>query len=169
VLYTTTLVLTSILLAAGGAVQSGDVWQTLHGSWSGSGQVRGMSAEVELTFAPALGDDGRAHRLEFVNRMQLPDGKPWMFRAQAIYQCGADGHCRGHWYDNRGQSMPVDARIEGRALIVDWGDAGTPERGRTEYRVQSDGAMEIVDHVLGKDGAWKQFGLVKAVRAQRSR
>ena len=152
-------ILTGFLLAAGSA-NAADVWASLHGRWTGGGEVSGMPAAVELEFRPAL--DGRGHHLRFGNRMTMPDGKAWAFRAEALYLCAGDGSCRGHWYDNRGMVLPLATTgLDGR-LVVDWGDDAS-ECGRTTYRIV-DGRLEITDEVRGKDGAWKAFGATTATR-----
>ncbi len=149
------------LLAACAAVRAGDAWEAMYGRWSGGGEVRGMPAQVELEFRPAL--DGRGRHLRFVNRMAMPGAKTWTFRAEALYLCDGDGACRGHWYDNRGMVLPLAATAGGGRLLVEWGDAST-ERGRTAYRLRDDGVLEITDEVLGRDGAWKAFGRTSAAR-----
>ncbi|MGQ0800582.1 MAG: hypothetical protein ACT4NL_10790 [Pseudomarimonas sp.] len=138
---------------------SADVWSQLHGRWNGEGEVSGMQAAITLTFRPALG--GRAHHLVFDNQMRAADGKTWPFAAEAIYSCATDSAgssgCRGHWYDNRGQVLPLTVTVADDHLQVDWGDAGT-ERGRTEYRLVDKDRLLVRDEVLGKDGVWKGFG-----------
>ncbi len=149
----------SALLAAVPLTATADVWSQLHGRWEGKGKVSGMQAAITLTFRPALG--GRAHHLAFDNQMRAADGKTWPFAAEAIYSCATDGAgasgCRGHWYDNRGQVLPVTATVAGDHLRVEWGDAST-ERGRTEYRLLGNVKLLVSDEVLGKDGVWKAFG-----------
>lgn len=150
------------LLLAAGNVAAADIWASLHGCWSGGGEVSGMPAAIELEFRPAL--EGRGHHLRFGNRMTMRDGKVWSFRAEAIYLCADDGSCRGHWYDNRGMVLPLATTAHDDHLVVEWGDdAG--ERGRTTYRIV-DGGLGITDEVRGKDGAWKPFGSTNAIRVR---
>jgi len=136
-----------------------DVWSQLHGRWGGEGEVSGMHAAIVLTFRPAL--SGRAHHLAFDNQMRATDGKNWHFAAEAIYSCAHAGDgasaCRGHWYDSRGQVLPLTVEVAADYLKVDWGDASS-ERGRTEYRLLSADRLQLSDEVLGKDGVWKAFG-----------
>lgn len=139
-----------------------DIWESLSGRWTGEGKVSGMAASVELEFRSAL--DGGGRHLTFYNRMQGADGKIWPFRAEAFYLCGKDGVCRGHWYDTRGMTLPLQTASHGDRLVVEWGDEAT-ERGRTTYRIGEGGALEITDEVRGKDGAWSVFGNTRAVRA----
>ena len=138
-----------------------DLWKKLTGRWQGSGEVRGMSAAIELQFRPAFG--GRGYHLTFDNRMRGKDDKVWPFAAEALYLCDAQGACRGHWYDSRGMVLPLEATTASGRLVVAWGDVDT-ERGRTTYRIDGDG-IAITDEVLDKDGAWKVFGETTASRS----
>ncbi len=148
-----TLVLALLALAAGGA--RADAWDALYGRWSGTGEVNGMAAAMELEFRKTL--DGQGRHLSFANRMTAKDGQEWMFRAEALYLCDAAGACRGHWYDSRGMVLPLVVASHDDRVVVDWGDAAT-ERGRTTYRVTADRRLEVMDEVLAKDGSWKVFG-----------
>jgi hypothetical protein len=143
------------------AAAQADVWETLHGEWQGRGNVRGMDAEVSLVFRPAL--DGRAHHLAFRNAMRGEDDGEWVFLAEAIYLCETAATCRGHWYDSRGETLPLRTSLQDAALVVDWGDART-ERGRTTYALQPDGRLIIRDEVQGPEGTWKVFGETSAAR-----
>ncbi len=155
-----TLIALSLALACGHA--QADIWESLTGRWAGKGEVSGMAANVELEFRSALGGGGR--HLTFYNRMQAADGKVWPFRAEAFYLCGKDSGCSGHWYDSRGMTLPVKTASHDDRLVVEWGDDAT-ERGRTTYRIGSDGELDITDEVRGKDGAWSVFGNTRAKRA----
>jgi hypothetical protein len=150
----------SLVLAALAGDASADGWQALDGGWRGDGTVNGMPASIELEFRTAL--ERRGRHLRFRNRMQHAEGER-VFSAEALYLCGADGACRGHWYDSRGVVLPLTVAVHPQHLVVDWGDEAT-ERGRTTYRVGEDGLLEITDEVRGKDGAWKVFGQTRARR-----
>ena len=148
-----------LALTAGGV--RADAWDALIGRWSGSGEVSGMAAVIELEFRRTL--DGKGRHLSFANKMTAQDGKQWMFRAEALYLCDATDACRGHWYDSRGMVLPLAVVTHADRIVVDWGNAST-ERGRTTYLVKPDGPLEITDEVLGKDGVWKTFGRTSAER-----
>jgi hypothetical protein len=151
----------SILVVAAPQARA-DVWSALEGSWRGGGTVRAMAADVELVIRPAL--DGRGRHLAFRNRMRGAEGKEWLFAAEALYQCDAAGACRGHWYDSRGEVLPLVASAGTDRLVVEWGDAST-ERGRTTYALERDDELAITDEVLGRDGAWREFGIARAGRS----
>ncbi|WP_146910444.1 hypothetical protein [Arenimonas daejeonensis] len=135
-------------------------WAALAGTWRGSGEVRGMAAEVTLEFRESLG--GRGRHLRFENLMRGEDSQAWPFRAEALYLCDPAGACRGHWYDSRGMVLPLAATATPDRVVVDWGDADT-ERGRTTYALTGN-QLRITDEVLGKDGVWKVFGRTVARR-----
>ncbi|HJR72437.1 MAG TPA: hypothetical protein VJ806_02210 [Luteimonas sp.] len=149
-----------LMLACGTA--RADIWESLAGRWTGSGEVSGMAAKVELEFRDALGRRGR--HLSFSNDMRGADGKVWPFRAEAFYLCEKSGACSGHWYDTRGMTLPLKTSSQKDRLMVEWGDEST-ERGRTTYRIDPDGKLRITDEVRGKDGVWKVFGKTVATRA----
>lgn len=150
-----------VLLALLAGAAQADAWDRLYGRWTGRGEVSGMAADVGLEFRRTL--DGQGRHLSFANRMTGKDGKVWLFRAEALYLCDAVGSCRGHWYDNRGMVLPLTVVTREDRVVVDWGEEAT-ERGRTTYRLMGDGQVEIIDEVLDKSGAWRQFGRIEAER-----
>lgn len=154
--------LIALILALACGTAQADIWESLAGRWAGSGQVSGMAANIELEFRTAL--DGRGHHLAFYNRMQAADGKAWPFRAEAFYLCENSGPCHGHWYDTRGMTLPLKTTSHDDHLLVEWGDDST-ERGRTTYRIDTDGKLQITDEVRSKEGAWSVFGNTVATRA----
>lgn len=138
-----------------------EAWNALHGEWHGTGTVRGMPAEVALSFRPALGK--HAHHLTFRNTMRGEAGESWEFSAEAFYLCDAQGACRGHWYDSRGEVLRLTVAVQGERIVVDWGDDAT-ERGRTTYSPLTDGSLSISDEVRSAEGTWKVFGTTTARR-----
>lgn len=154
-------VIMGLLVLACGTARA-DIWESLAGRWTGTGEVSGMAANIELEFRDAL--DGRGRHLAFFNRMRAADGKEWPFRAEAFYLCDKNGACSGHWYDTRGMTLPLKTSSREDRLVVEWGDDGA-ERGRTTYRIDPDGKLRITDEVRGKDGVWKVFGDTVATRA----
>jgi hypothetical protein len=136
-------------------------WESLEGRWHGEGTVRGMHAQIELVFRPAL--ESRGRHLAFRNRMRGEDGVHWLFVAEALYRCDDAGACTGHWYDSRGMVLPLSATQHADRVVVEWGDAAT-ERGRTHYVLEADGSLAITDEVRGEDGEWRAFGETRATR-----
>jgi len=146
--------------AAAGEPESAAFFGRLHGEWQGTGEVRGMTAEMRMRWQPAL--DGQFHTLSMKNRMTGKDGQIWVFEAQAYYRVHADGKIAGTWFDSRGISLPLTGRVEGGTLTIDW---GTPaiERGRSSYALAAD-TLEVTDEVYGKDGALAVFGRTRLAR-----
>lgn len=129
----------------------------LAGSWSGSGTVLGAPATVRLVWDWTL--DRRFLRLTFENQM----GPGKRFDGHAYYRPLGGGAYRGMWFDSSGMMRPIDGAAKGDALVALWGTADT-ERGETTYHLRPDGALEIVDRVMSKDGRWREFGRVVVSR-----
>lgn len=146
--------------AGGDPRQSTALLERLHGEWRGVGEVRRMAADMQMRWEPVL--DGQFHRLSMENRMTGPDGKAWHFKATGYYRVGDDGAIAGTWFDSRGVSLPLTGRVEGDALVVDWGTAEI-ERGRSTYRLAGD-SLEVTDEVYGKDGHLAVFGRTRLTR-----
>ena len=126
----------------------------LAGDWAGEGTVLQSRAEVRLAWEWTL--DGQFLRLSFTNAMG-----PRRFEGHAYYRALGESRYRGWWFDNSGAMRPIEAALEGDALVAKWGTPET-EVGETTYRLTTNDAMEIVDRVRGKDGQWREFGRVIA-------
>lgn len=96
---------------------------------------------------------------------QVLDGKAWHFKADAFYRLQEDGSISGHWFDLRGISLPLVGRVDGDAMLVDWGNEASAERGRSTYRLVAE-ALEVIDEVYGKDGTLDVFGLTRLTRQE---
>jgi hypothetical protein len=136
-----------VLLPQAGA--GGGFADRLVGVWTGTGTVLNQPASVRLEWAWAL--DRQFLKLTFGNDMG-PAGQQRRFEGHAYYQAVGNGRLRGTWFDSSGAIRPIDARIDGDALVSRWGTADT-EEGETTYRLLGHGTMEVVDRVKGKDGA----------------
>jgi hypothetical protein len=133
----------------------------LEGEWRGAGEVRGMAADMRMRWETAL--DGKFHRLAMENRMTGQDGATWHFKAEAFYRVQQDGSISGQWFDSRGISLPLSGLVDGESMTIDWGIEGSPERGRSTYRLSAD-ALEVTDAVYGKDGQPGVFGRTRLMR-----
>jgi hypothetical protein len=134
------------------------------GDWQGGGEVSGMAAEMSMRWEPVLG--GQFLRLSLENRMSGKDGRPRRFQAQAYYRVGGDGAVSGRWFDSRGISLPLQGRVDGDAMTIDWGDEASVERGRSRYRLSAD-ALEVTDEVI-KDGVLAVFGRTRLTRQREA-
>lgn len=126
----------------------------LAGQWSGTGTVLNQPSKIEMSWTWELG--GRFLKLTFRSEMGLAP-QTSVFEGHAYYRATGEGQYRGMWFDNSGMSRPLDAKREGDALVSKWGTPET-EEGETTYRLVSNGSMEVVDRVKGKDGTWRTFG-----------
>lgn len=133
----------------------------IEGEWRGAGEVRGMAADMRMRWEPAL--DGKFHRLVMENRMTGQDGATWHFKSEAFYRVQKDGSIAGQWFDSRGISLPLSGLTDGDSMTIHWGNEGSPERGRSTYRLAAD-ALEVTDEVYGKDGQLGVFGRTRLTR-----
>ena len=117
----------------------------LVGRWQGSGTRMGSATSATLEVRPALG--GRFVELSYVSSG---------FEGRAFYRQVAPGRWRGEWFDIRGVHFGIDAEVATNTLTANWGSAET-ERGRTVYTLRADGRLELVDHVVGRDGQSREF------------
>ncbi len=150
---TRTVLLTTLLLVPQANV-GGGFPDRLVGVWTGTGTVLNQPARVRLEWTWAL--DRQFLRLTFGNDMG-PEDQRRRFEGHAYYRAVGDGRYRGTWFDSSGAIRPIDARLDGDALVSRWGAPET-EEGETTYRLLDKDTMEVVDRVKGKDGAWRDFG-----------
>jgi len=147
------LVAPMLLAAAAPAPASGEIgW--LVGDWSGSGTIFGAPSTAELHVKPALGGRFTELRYRVDGKRQ---GTAFRFEGAAFYERAADanGGWTARWFDSSGAKHPITATAADNALTALWGEAAT-ERGRTVYRRQPDGSLEVVDEVADKSG-WRVF------------
>lgn len=152
---------TASLVAQSAAPAPDPLISFLTGRWEGTGTILGQPARVELEWAPVLGD--RFARLTWVSQIG-PAPKTQRFEGHAYYsRLRPEGQYRATWFDSSGMARPISAAIEGppggypSALVAAWGTPET-EQGETTYRRLSPDQLEVVDRVLGKSGAWREFG-----------
>ena len=138
--------------AAGPRPDGGAGLDWMIGLWKGGGTHGGRPSEASLDVQPALG--GRFVELRY--RVEVKSPPPYTFEGRALYLPSEGGGWRADWFDSRGLVLPVTASAAEASLTADWGTAGT-EQGRTIYRLLADGRLEIVDTVVGRDGAKREF------------
>lgn len=132
----------------------------LQGTWQGDGKAFGMSARLHMKWEWVLG--GKFLRLSLKNEMQSATGNT-AFEGHAYYRWAGEGKYEGEWFDSRGASFPIKGNLDGDALTALWGAPGG-EQGKSVYRLQEAGKLEVVDSVQQKDGTWKEFGRFVVVR-----
>ncbi len=127
----------------------------LQGEWSGEGTAFGSKATVQQKWEWILGE--KFFRLSLKYETKTADGKSQVFEGQGIYKAKGEGKYEGQWFDVQGNQYPIQAQLEGDALVALWGIPGKIE-GRSIYRlVESGKALEASDSMKGKDGSWKDF------------
>ena len=62
---------------------------------------------------------------------------------------------KGHWFDSRGQMLPLALEMDKKTLKVLWGDENT-EQGKTIYMIVGK-KMAVEDYVM-KNGEYSAFG-----------
>jgi hypothetical protein len=153
---TAAVVIACVLVAGQAPAQRADdpFLARLIGSWSGEGTVLNRPAKIQMEWAWAL--ERQFIRLTFSNEMGAAP-KLQMFEGHAYYRAIGDGRYRGTWFDSSGAVRPIEARLDGDALVAEWGTAAT-EVGETTYRLKGPTVLEVVDRVRQKDGTWRVFG-----------
>jgi len=126
------------------------------GRWEGAGTILGQASRVELTVERTL--DGRFTRLVWVSHIGPPP-KTQRFEGHAYYaRLDPAGQYTATWFDSSGAVRPIRAGPEGAdSVVARWGTPET-EQGETTYRRVSAEAIEVIDRVRGKSGAWREFG-----------
>jgi hypothetical protein len=121
----------------------------LSGSWVGTGTIQGREVAVQLTLTPVL-----ANRFVELHWSNL-GGKdqPGSFEGRAVYQSLGEGKYSARWWDSLGTQYEITGTERGNELEALWGT-----QGRTRYVLQADGALEVIDSIKGRNGAWRDFG-----------
>lgn len=148
---------TGAAVAQNAAARAGETgW--LHGRWSGEGTVHGAPSRASLTVSPVL--EGRFVELSY--RFLTSGERPFAFEGRGLY---SSSDWRGQWFDSTGATHRLTGASRPGELVSEWGDAST-EQGRSAYRLGEDGALEVTDHVLRRDGRWHVFARHRLVRAE---
>jgi len=127
----------------------------LQGVWNGAGTAFGGKATVQHKWEWVLGD--KFFRLSLKYEAKMADGKTRAFEGHGYYKANGDGKYEGQWFDLEGHQYPINATLEGDALVALWGIPGKVE-GRSTYRlIESGKQLEATDAFKQKDGAWREF------------
>ncbi|MCO6509752.1 MAG: nuclear transport factor 2 family protein [Aridibacter famidurans] len=142
-----------VLAITGAAFGQASVLDRLYGTWQGAGEVNGRESTVVMTWEPVHG--GKNYRLEFRNEME----GGFLFEGTALYSLKREGGFTGLWVDSTGAARPIIASFADDTLTSNWGTPET-EEGKTEYRLNGESSMLVVDSVKTKEG-WREFGRVE--------
>lgn len=146
----------------GAASQPADpVMARLLGRWEGTGTILKQPSTVRMEWAAAL--DGQFVRLTFQSLIGA-EPRSQRFEGHAYYKGTTPAQFVATWFDSSGTVRPIAATSTSDELAAAWGTVDT-ELGETVYRILSDGRLEVVDRVKGKDGAWREFGRSNLTRA----
>jgi hypothetical protein len=127
----------------------------LQGVWNGDGTAFGGKATVQQKWEWVLGD--KFFRLSLKYEIKGADGKTQVFEGHGYYKAKGEGKYEGQWFDLQGNQYPINATIEGDALVAMWGIPGKVE-GRSTYRlIESGKQLEATDALKQKDGGWREF------------
>jgi hypothetical protein len=127
----------------------------LQGVWNGAGTAFGGKATVQQKWEWVLGD--KFFRLSLKYEIKGADGKIQVFEGHGYYKARGEGKYEGQWFDLQGNQYPINATIEGDALVAMWGIPGKVE-GRSTYRlIESGKQLEATDALKQKDGGWREF------------
>ncbi len=151
-------------LLATAAVPADGWLDPLAGQWAGRGRFNGNDAEYRFAAEPALG--GRFMRLQVRYTWRSASGAETSLHGEALYpgQAAAPGAMtRGAWFDSEGHQYATSAyRDASGAVIVHWGEGIS---GRTEYRVNAAGELEVTDSFRRGSGDWQTFSQGRLARS----
>lgn len=120
------------------------------GNWEGSGTLFGMEARFSMIWEKTLND--KFLKLTFQNRFMDKNNNVRVMDAQGFYNTETG---KGHWFDSRGQMLPLALEMDKKTLKVLWGDENT-EQGKTIYMIVGK-KMAVEDYVV-KNGEYSAFG-----------
>lgn len=146
-----TAVLLALAVPFAATAQSEGAW--IEGSWRGDGNVHGQASTARLDVAPALG--GRF--LEF--GYSFVAGEATAFEGRGFYRRTESESWTGTWLDSGGAIHELRGAMGEGELVTHWG-----ARGRTVYRLDGEGRLEIVDSVGSANGEWREFARHLLVR-----
>lgn len=150
-----------LLLTISSLTQTDEFLSRLEGNWHGEGKAFGMSARLQLKWEWVL--EKKFLRLTLKNEMSGANGQTRVFEGHAYYRDAGVDKYEADWFDSRGITFPIRARLEGDTLVSLWGSTET-EEGKSTYRLIDNNTLEVVDSVKQKDGSWREFGRVTLKR-----
>ena len=145
---------------ASARAESTDTFQSLAGEWHGQGQFQGAPSEVSARFAPLF--DGGAWSLDIDIRFSPPGRAAMRFQGRGGYVLREGVPVGGTWVDSFANAYEITPRLEGGALVVDWGEEGVS--GRSVYRALPTGGLRIEDMIQAQDGQWRTFATAELQR-----
>lgn len=123
----------------------------LNGSWAADGTAFGKPARVTMRWEAVL--DGKFARIDYGIK---PNGEGAAFEGTGFYRPLKGAAYDGTWFDSQGAMHPLEASFTGAKLTAHWGVKGKTY-GRTTYTMIDDTKVEVVDEIMDKKGAWREF------------
>lgn len=154
----TTLLMTPTAMIAFPAIAEETVSPTAHqseimqkfaGTWKAEGTSFGLPSKSTMTWSKDLAD--KFYRVKYQIDMNR-EGKTVTFLGHGYYTNGSKD---GFWADTGGELHPMVTSYSRNMLSTIWGKAGE-KQGRSNYTLNDDGSVEVVDWILQKNG-WREF------------
>ncbi|WP_422104058.1 hypothetical protein [Winogradskyella sp.] len=123
-------------------------------NWEGTGTLMGKKATFKMNWQNVLND--QFIKLEFQNEHQSENNEAIVFKATAFYNIINDTIVTGHWFDNRGISLPLKGQVNDDTLTIFWGNSDT-ETGKTIYKYINDSSLHVEDYILS-NATYHKFG-----------
>ncbi len=125
------------------------VMEKFAGTWKAEGTSFGLPSKSTMIWFKDLAD--KFYRVKYQIDMGR-DGKTVTFLGHGYYTNGSKD---GFWADTGGDLHPMVTRYSDNMLSTIWGKAGG-KQGRSNYTLQDDGSIEVVDWILQENG-WSEF------------
>ena len=123
----------------------------LNGNWAAEGTAFGKPARVTMRWEAVLA--GKFARIDY--RIE-PKDEDAVFEGTGFYRPRKGAAYDGTWFDSQGAMHPLEASFTGAKLTTHWGVKGKTY-GRTTYTMVDHTNVEVVDEIIDKNGAWKEF------------
>ena len=141
------------------AGQQTQLMEKFAGRWEAAGTSFGLPSKTTMTWTTDLAD--KFYRIEFRIDMNRND-KTETFLGHGYYRKGSTD---GFWADTGGALHPMVTSYSANELKTIWGKAGG-QQGRSYYKLQEDGRVEVTDWILGESG-WREFNRTLFQKAQK--
>jgi hypothetical protein len=138
------------------------VFDAMVGKWVGEGTLMGRPARFTADWSAR--DDG-FYVLSFTNAFAGSDGQVTPVLSAVATYLPRGQEATGVWLDTRPQRIELSSVLSETSIVTTW--VAPDERGRTEYRLEPDGSLRVLDFVE-TDGQMHPFGEALYTRAGRN-
>ena len=162
VLLTAPIILTTPPVAAqesdSSATNQAAIMEKFGGTWKAEGTSFGLPSKSTMIWTIDLAD--KFYRIEYRIDMDR-EGRTVTFLGYGYYTNGSKD---GFWADTGGDLHPMVTSYSDNMLSTIWGKAGG-KQGRSNYTLQADGSIEVVDWILQENG-WREFNRTQFRRSK---